>query len=617
MPVLVDTFFDSTAMRRWKQAGRYRSGAWSSSWQTILQTDPKLRNVRMTVELVFGGDVVIRAATEAMETKSAMTDKTYSYLPLLQEEPEVSSEISVGGSGSASLRSISLTLDARLVKPLELIADGRILAGYGEVSLQVDGGNWDDRIVLLRGDMAGGVSFGNNDELIDFELVDPEMTTDRLIPPLVMSQSSFPNVRDGDVGKRIPLVLTSHPGFPVLMVDHDPATSRSYVVCMASGPPGFDEPIRVTAIYKEGVRTLPGDSSMPFTQRTVQDPVSGRYVIQIDVGSFMGPLPEENDEIYAEVTVDDSPDLLGLITNILTEQSIVGPSGIDYDLLASSQSRIPTGLSPRVVINGSGSGDATRAIEYLETTLSSDFPMLSFAWTGNGYSPVVVDRTRGPYVAELVSGQYPLADRSSNITEAAKTDVINSFSYRYGFNLVEDSFDGIETRDASTSLLCRISEESMGRRDGDVQETATVYDASTAVYIVDWMVEHMALPHYVVEYEGFSVLALTLRLGDNIYISDHKLMWDRVPATVIGLTYKRGRAVVRLCVWLLYKNMIGGARSGQGISGTGSTPVSPPEDPQQPPDQPNQQNPNDPNKANQSSANQSSANQSNQGGPNY
>jgi len=156
-----------------------------------------------------------------------------------------------------------------------------------------------------------------------------------------------------------------------------------------------------------------------------------------------------------------------------------------------------------------------------------------------------------------------LIDRLSSISESPKGDLQNSFALRYAYDLVEGSHTGVEVRDSSTSLICRISEEAIGRRDGGVVEAATVYDSETAAYIVDWQVEHLALPHYVVEYEGFSVLAFTLRLGDNIYLSDDLLGWERVPATVLALTYQRGRAVVRLAVWLLYANLPGGARSGR------------------------------------------------------
>ena len=162
-----------------------------------------------------------------------------------------------------------------------------------------------------------------------------------------------------------------------------------------------------------------------------------------------------------------------------------------------------------------------------------------------------------------------MIDRLSSISESPKGDLQNSFALRYAYDLVEGSHTGVEVRDSSTSLICRISEEAIGRRDGGVVEAATVYDSETAAYIVDWQVEHLALPHYVVEYEGFSVLAFTLRLGDNIYLSDDLLGWERVPATVLALTYQRGRAVVRLAVWLLYANLPGGARSGRGVVGGG------------------------------------------------
>lgn len=562
----IDAYFRNLAERRWGVADKRRSGAWSETWRKLLDDDPLLSQVRITVELVFGGDVVIRAATEPMETVSSTTGEVYHYAPLLHSEPEVSSSVEIG-NGSASLRSITLTLDGRLVKPLSVVNSGRILAGFGEVSLQANGMDWDDRIVLLRGDMAGGVTFGADEELVDFEIVDPELTTDRLIPPVVLRKPFYPQGRDGDFGRRFPIVLTDHPGVPCLLIEST-AFIRKYAVALAAETAVGTFEVEVDALIIEGVRQLPS-GTFPFTVASENERSSGRKITVVEMS---GALPDEDLEVYAEVSVpaDQILTLAGVIRTLLRDYSIVGAGGIDEDIFGAAEARLPPGLSTKTLINGSGSGDTTRAIEYLQSTLAADFPMLSFAWTGNGFAPVVIDRRRGGYVADLRRAQYPLFDRLSSISESAKGDLRNTFAYRYSFDLGEDAYTGFETRDASNSLICRISQESIGQRDGDVIEAATVYDEQTAIYCVNWMVEHLALPHYVVEYEGASMLALTLRLGDNVRLSDDKLGWSQVPATVMGLTYARGRAVVRFAVWLLYANLPGGAESGTGIVVGGS-----------------------------------------------
>lgn len=565
MPTLaIDSWFASLAERRWVQGDKRRSGAWSSAWREIAAADPSLSEARITVELVFGGDVVIRAATEPVETRSSTTGEVYRYDPLLQAEPEIRSEIEIG-KGSASLRSVTLSLDGRLVDPLSIVNSGRILAGYGEVSVQIDGGDWDDRLVLLRGDMAGGVTFGHRDEILDFEIVDPALSTDRLIPPAVLTLDSWNTAREGDVGRRFPLLLTDHPAVPCLLVGVQTGFRR-YAVCLDSGASTTSAYV-VEALIIEGVEHLSTSATYPWSQQQSTDAGSDAAIVSVLVSASI----DESVEVYARVSLRSgkSPALLDVVRTLLVEHSIVGNGRIDYDLFAASETRLALGLSPRVLINGSGSGNATRAIEYLESTLASDFPMLSFAWTGNGYSPVVVDRRRGAYVAELVRGQYPLIDRLSSISETPKGDIQNSFTLRYALDMIEDAHLGVEVRDSATSLICRISEEAVGRRDGGVIEAATIYDAETAAYVVDWQVEHLSLPHYVVEYEAFSVLAFTLRLGDNLYLSDDRLGWKRVQATVLALTYQRGRAVVRLAVWLLYSNLPGGARSGRGVTGGG------------------------------------------------
>lgn len=565
MPTLsIDSWFATLAERRWVQGDKRRSGQWSTAWRAIAEADPTLSSARITVELVFGGDVVIRCATEPVRTTSSSSGEIYHYAPLLQAEPEITSEVGIG-QGSASLRSVSLSLDGRLVDPLAIVNSGRILAGYGEVSLQVDGGDWDDRLVLLRGDMAGGVSFGHENEILDFEIVDPALSTDRLIPPVVLTQVGFPNAREGDIGRRFPLLLTGHPAVPLLRTSGG-SFNAQYAVCLDDGNAGYSA-YQIDYLVIEGVQHPSTSATYPWTQGQETDPVSGADILVADVAV---PI-DESVEVYAGVSLASGkqPALLDVIRTLLVEHSIVGTSRIDFDLFAAAETRVANGLSPRVLVNGSGSGDAARAIEYLESTLSSDFPMLSFAWTGNGYAPVVVDRRRGLFVADLVRGQFPLIDRLSSISESPKGEVLNSFTLRYDFDLIENAHTGVEVRDSQSSLICRISEEAVGRRDSGVVEAATIYDAATAAYVIDWQVEHLALPHYVVEYEGFSLLAFTLRLGDNLYLSDDKLGWSRVPATVLALTYQRGRAVIRFAVWLLYANLPGGARSGQGVTGGG------------------------------------------------
>jgi len=562
----IRNWFSTLAERRWSVSDRGRSGQWSSYWSQIAAEDPSLASVRMTVELVFGGDRVIRAATEPIETRSSSTGEVFAYAPLLQSEPEISSEISIGGGGAASLRSIGLALDGRLVDPLEIVNGGRILAGYGEVSLQVPGGDWDERLVLLRGDMAGGVSFGHRDEPLDFEIVDPELTSDRLVPPVVMVESSWANGRDADYGRRFPLLLTDHPAVPCLGIGYFAGSTR-FAVCL-DDPTYTGSSFSVLRLFIDGAYRLKTDATYPWSQTTLTDSGSGARLVVVTVSRTM----DENIEVYADVNLTDgrAVSLGGVIKKLLRDHSVVGRSRFDFDLFAATETRLPSGLAPKVLINGSGESDATRAIEYLESTLASDFPMLSFAWTGSGYAPVVVDRRRGLFVADLRRAQYPLIDRLSAVSETPKGDLLNAFTYRFDFNLPLDSYVGVVTRDAQSSLICRISEDAVGRRDGDVIESATVYDSATAAYVADWLVEHRALPHYIVEYEAFSVLALTLRLGDNVYLSDDRLGWERVESTVIGLVYARGRAVVRFAVWLLYRNLPGGAVSGRGITGGGT-----------------------------------------------
>ena len=63
-----------------------------------------------------------------------------------------------------------------------MVAQGALLAGVAEVSLQLDGGDHDDRLVLLRGDLTD-VQYGAQQQLVQATVADPKDTSDLLLPP--------------------------------------------------------------------------------------------------------------------------------------------------------------------------------------------------------------------------------------------------------------------------------------------------------------------------------------------------------------------------------------------------------------------------------------------------
>jgi hypothetical protein len=561
MSVSDPTYYLPLVYSEWRRGERGPRGVWTSYWEKVVAGDPALRSLRMTIDLVFGGDRHVRIATEPMTTRSGDTGRVYHYLPALQAEPEVVAEYSLG-SATSSLRALSLTVDGRLVEALALLRERRILAGWAEVSLQIDGGDYDQRIVVMRGDMSGGISFGAREELVEIEIVDPETTQDRQIPPYVASATTtVSGLPDETVGLRYPIVWNGHPAVPCLRLSTD-ASSISWLACSGS----THEVVGV----RVGHYDYPASSSIyPWSSEQDTD-LANRPFTSVAFGAGTGTF-EDGATVYATLARKDGRTLsvIDVIRDLLVSWSLVGPRGISEDLFAAAETKLPPLVSVQVYANASGSTDTARAVQFVESTLAADLPMLAFVWSGDGYGPVVTDRRRGRIAASLRRGQYPVIDRASAISETAKTNLLNAFTLRYAYDAVEDTFAKVVVRDAGSSILCRISQEAVGLREADVMDAITIFDDATANYVVDWLVEHRSLPSYAVEYECFPVVAFTLRLGDNVHITDDRLGWVDEVATVERIVYSRGRAVLSLRVYLLYRGLSGGASSGSGVTGGG------------------------------------------------
>lgn len=560
MPIASPTSYLPLVYAGWRRGDKGPRGLWSSYWESILARDPALRSLRMTVDLVFGGDRHVRIATEPVTSTSGSTGEVYRYLPALQAEPEVVAEYAIG-TAPASLRTLSLTVDGRLVDALAMLRERRILAGWAEVSVQVNGGDHDHRLVLLRGDMVGGVTFGATEELVEIEIMDPETTQDRLLPPFVASSEGFYGIAlpDDAVGARYPIVWNGHPAVPALRIA---GTNLSWLACW-----GHEHEVEEVFAFGRG---YPSTSSVyPWTAYQMIDGFGVPFT-QIVMGAGSGPIDDDL-VVYARLSRRDGRVLsvLDVLRDLLVSWSLVGPYGVSERLFGSAAAKLPPLLAVQVFANGAGASNVARAIEFAERVIAADLPMISFAWTGDGFGPVVTDRRRGAVVASLRRGQHPVIDRASAIAETPKSDLRNSFTLRYGYDPLLDTFARAVVRNADNSLLCRISQEAVGLREEGVVEAVSIHDDGTANYVVDWLVEHRALPSYLVDYECFPEVAFTLNLGDNVRISDDRLGWEEEEATIERIAYQRGRAVLSLRVWALYAGLPGGARSGSGATGGG------------------------------------------------
>ena len=195
--------------------------------------------------------------------------------------------------------------------------------------------------------------------------------------------------------------------------------------------------------------------------------------------------------------------------------------------------------------------------------------MISFLWHSSGYGPIVTDRRATGTAWHLEAGVWPLYDRSTYVEESSKDDCYNDFTIQYAYNAQEDVYAKIVTVTADDSLLCSLSLNQMGHRPHDVIEARYIFDENTALYIVDWMVDHLTLPSYYVEYAASASMFVRVKPGDNVTITDSEFGWDKIQATVEKTSWDKGVCTLGLRVWWRYYTLGGGSENLSGGHGSG------------------------------------------------
>lgn len=525
-------------LTRFRQGDRGGAGyTLSPQWVEALQKDPHLRQARITIDLVFGGDHLVRLATDLVVVTSATTGDVKVYLPQLMEEPEIEWSYTPG-EGAAEVRSVSFTVHPELVKPKDIIARGRMLAGYGEVCLQLPGGDHDQRIVFLRGEMTGGIDFGSDKEEIEIELSDPKLTADLTVPPWITDTERFTSLPEEWSGFRFPIIFNGYTGVECIRVT-DSTTSPNWLVCYGHG-------FTVDAVYVNSEARASGDAGTPWGQDDETDGLGTKYTeIDFSAGSYTW---EEGDSVHADVTAGETLDLIGIIQALVEKFSVLGFQGSNPFMFSRARAKIPR-LTPNVIIDGSSASDSSGVLTFIESTLLLSFPMISMGWEDGRYGPIVTDARRNLPVAELIAGQRPLIDRTAGPIETAKEDLLNYFTLQYGYDPISSSYTGVATRHPGNDAICRYSRDNVGARHDDTLESPFIRTAEQANYVIDWMVFHLALPSYYVEWIGFPWLFHVLKRGDLVWYTDPDFGWTAERATVKTLAYQRGQVTLGIQVW--------------------------------------------------------------------
>jgi len=547
-----------TRFQKWDFGGHRR---FSDFWTAEIEKDPCLRQLVMTFDLVFGIDGIARVASDNVVVTSGTDSEERTYLAAIQQEPEITFSYTLGQS-SASGRSLTLSVPTALVNPRSLISQGRLLAGFGEVALQVDGGDLDERFPLLIGDMDDGVTFNydpdddNQSDFVEFAISDPVITADRGLPPWVLDSDRWEDIHDSAVGERCQIILGGYDYVPLVPVDT--IGNSEWLV-------GYGHNMTVSTVYVNGTSVSAGDATYGWSVDEKTDFFDLPVTVIRFTGSWSPSTEDFNEGVHVTVsTTSDADNLIDTIETLLLDYSPLGRRMVDMEAIALARAKLGN-LRTYVMINGSSGGESTTVFDFIENGLLSSFPMVSMAWTGSGYGPIVTDRRDGRIALKLEPGSYPCISRASAVSESARADLFNDFTLRYGYDLLNDTWTGVVTRNPDNSDLCRLSRELIGGRAvHDVIEAPYIKDESVAEYVIDWLVEHMGFPTYEVTYVCYPSVLFWLRLGDNIEVVDDHFGWTDETGTVEEIKYSRGAVLVKVRVWLRYYELSGGSRAYGG-----------------------------------------------------
>jgi hypothetical protein len=549
----------SPILDRWK---RWDMGAYhrvSDYWRTVAREDPFFGAVFMCIELVFGGGTVVRIARETIKTTSSLDSTVYVWHQGLIDEPEISTAIDIGNP-AASARTLSFSLPSKVANPSDILARGGMLAGVAEVSLQKAGGDYEKRLVLMRGDMSGGVTFGADEEQLAIQIVDPRETQSLKVPKYSVTTDRWPLAQESAIGMRYPVVINGYPKVPCQRVLDDHGATGLYFLACDGG-----RDLKVDATYVNGEVAAGGYA--PATETDTRDAL-GADVKVIDFSASAGPW-EDNDAVYVDLSPKTTTPKLSpirIVQKLLQGYTALGNLGLNPDLFSFADVRMP-GYPPKVLVNASGA-DAVEVLDWIESTFLNSFPMIHMMYEGRGLGPVVVDRRVGPGGANihgrLTGGQAPLLERLTGFVETPKSSLYNVFELRYAFNAQDNSYGGVVERSPTNSRACQISEAMCGgKRVADTLDSPFIHTKRQADYVIDWMVAHYSLPAYDVEWACLPSLVTRYRPGMNIVYTDDKIAaFTACPATVLGFTYSRGgKSSIKLRVWHPYwrQMLLGGA----------------------------------------------------------
>lgn len=533
----------------WAGLDEQDRGAWRriSSWNTLIEKDPTLPTAQIVVDIILGDRTRLWACTGSEPIEASLeSGGTRHILPVVMDAPNIDNNSDIGRSPGS--RSMSFSVPAWWLRPMEHIRTGLPLAGFAEVSILAPGMPYKDRRVILRGDV-GSVSFGapqgetetiwggkrrKEGETVEFTVSDPRDSIDGAFPPWVVQNGegvgtvgtvTWFDAPDRSNGKPYPIVYGRH------IVDAIQVTS-------GANPDWL-------VVYGHG-----------WTLHTVwrnDAVVTGSFTLVEDADdngvavTLVRPTPaaftwEDSDRVFVDIGKVENPLLFDVYREVVEVFTRGGPELLNGLLIAEAENR----LGARRV--AAQINRQTTALRWLEEGLLDEFPMVSSVWDQGRYGPVAFDWRDEPVASLRLGGR--LFRRLSLISESDKADMYNEFLVRFGFDLRLDVFTGASDASPDTSAQCAVSDLAVGRRVYPTVDLVVADDPQTGSWLLDWLIEHLALGSMYGEWAGDPALFFDLRRGDPVEITDLDLGWTDARATIerIGRP-ARGEVTVGARIW--------------------------------------------------------------------
>ena len=543
------------ALSFWRTRGHGGHTRLNDSWLNALNSDPDLEHCVVLVQLIFGGDVEVRVSTRECTVSSSTTGRTYQFQPVLGGDVTLNWQFTPG-EPSSSAKSVTVTLPNEMVDAAAIIRESRILAGIAEISILPNSGEYDDRFVMVRGDLSS-VEYDTVDQTLSCVVTDPLDSVDLALPPYKLTADRFSNIIESSVGQVLAVVFPSFGAIPAFAVNSS-TSSPTFAVCYGH--------LTVDKVYIEGASYADTSAIYPWAQEHGIDDLGAPYTGVSFTGAGTGTFDGEGGEaVHVALSGGETNgSIVQVVRRLVENHTTLGIPGANSYLFGNAEAQAGY-LSARCAANASGSG-GVKALEFIEGTLLSSYPMISMVWWGGGYGPVYTNRRDRNPSWRLVSGQWPVIDRASSVAETPKSDCFNSFSIYYNYDPVEDDYLGYTERTPQNSALCELSRRITGERHHDSIESLFITSDQTAERVVDWLVDHRTLPAHDVTYTVSPGLVIQMMVGDKAVITDPDFGWEENSATVIGISFGLPDSSVVLRVWNAGVEVSGAAGIGLGTT---------------------------------------------------